>query len=130
MATTDYTEFVELAVELIEESGRAVTVRTLSGVAADITKPWKGAGAPTTLTEVTNVLAVFLPAQGTDFGRKLVDAELLKRCEQVMLVAPHPTATYEGAHVVIDGGSTWKINWMQVLKPGPVITLYCIGVSR
>lgn len=125
---TDYNEFVRLAQELIAENGRQVTLQKLDATAADISKPWKGPGAPA--VALAKVLpAVFVPASGSGLGRDIVKEELLDRVEQVALVAP-TDVSLEGFHAILDGGVRWNIDWAQALKPGPLVVLYVFGVKR
>ena len=125
---TDYTEFSQLAQELIAENGRDVTLQKLDATATDASKPWKGAGAPT-VAQSKAVPAVFVPASGSGLGRDIVKEELLDRVEQVALVAP-TDVSLEGFHIILDDGVRWNIDWAQVLKPGPTVVLYVFGVKR
>lgn len=125
---TDYTEFVELAQELISENGRQIRIQKLDATAADTSKPWKGAGTPKVGTERT-LSAVFVPASGSSLGRGIVKEELLDRVEQVALVAP-TDVSLEGFHIILDDGVRWNIDWAQALKPGPMVVLYVFGVKR
>lgn len=125
---TDYTEFVELAQELIAENGRQIKIQKLDATAADTSKPWKGPGTPTVDTE-KSLPAVFVPASGSSLGRDIVKEELLDRVEQVALVAP-TDVSLEDFHVILDDGVRWNIDWAQALKPGPMVVLYVFGVKR
>ncbi|MFA7523111.1 MAG: hypothetical protein WCY71_09335 [Halothiobacillaceae bacterium] len=125
---TDYTEFVELAQELISENGRQIEIQKLDATAADTSKPWKGAGTPTVGAKKT-LSAVFVPASGSGLGRDIVKEELLDRVEQVALVAP-TDVSLEDFHIIMDDGVRWNIDWAQALKPGPMVVLYVFGVKR
>ena len=125
----DYARAVALAQRLITKNGRAITVQQLGSIPADVTKPWKGAANPTVVNSVETV-GVFVPHAGSeDLGKFLVDEELLKRVEQVVLIAGGGTdlTTYQQ---VLDEGSVWKIDWIRGLKPGSVTVLYAVGVKR
>lgn len=124
----DYTELAALAQELILESGRTVKVQKLSSAAADATKPWLGAGAQTVTTE-RSLPAVFVPASGGGLGRELVDEELLKRVQQVALIAP-TDIDLESFNCIEDNGSKWRVEFVQVLRPANVTLLYVFGVMR
>lgn len=126
----DHSKFAATATRLISKHGRFITMQTLSATAADPTKPWKGAGTPTVASQVANVPAVFVPSYGSDLGRTVVSEELLKRVEQIALVAPLQEGL-ETMHLIIDtDGQVWKIDWAQVLKPADKTVLYVIGVTR
>ena len=125
----DHTEFLELARELISEEGRSVTFQRLSAVPANNAKPWWGAGAPTVEASVTT-LAVFLP-DGSGFGKMIEDNELFKSADQMLLVAPPETGEDLGTfHVVVDGGSRWRIEVAKELKPANLTVLFAMGVCR
>lgn len=125
----DYAEFVELAQELIDGSGRSVKVQQLSGAIADAAKPWNGPGAPTVLTERT-LIATFLELFSfIKLGVEIIDEDLLKRTEKVVMIAPLDIDISE-FHLIEDDGVIWKIEWARVLKPGPTLLLYWFGVKR
>lgn len=124
----DHTNFVELAKRLIAKQGRQITLKKLAATTADATKPWKGTGPATTSAEATTP-AVFLPAQGSGLGKVVTDKELLKRADQVALVAPHET-DLEDMTIIVDDSVQWKIEWVQVLKPADQLCLYVFGVCR
>lgn len=126
---TDFAEFVALAQELIAENGRPVALVKMSAAAADPDKPWNGPGAPAEAARVDNVLACFVPPSGSGLGRDIATPEQLARCEQVALIAPG-AEDYEPFGVIVDGGARWKVQWVSVLKPGPLTVLYAFGVKR
>ena len=123
----NHTEFVELAIELINEEGRAIVLQKLVG-STDPTKPWNGSGTPT-VAQSANSKAVFLPASGSDLGSVVTSPELLAQVTQVALVPPQ-TMDLQTMNTVVDGGVVWKINWVQVLKPADQICLYVFGLKR
>ncbi len=127
---TDYSEFVTLAQELIAENGREITFQKLQKTPADSSKPWKGAGEPIITQSVTDVFGVFVPASGSNLGRSLVNEELLKKVEQVVLVAGREE-DLEGFQLILDEDSAqWRIEWAQTLRPASVTVLYVFGVCR
>lgn len=127
----DHSDFLEMAREMIAEDGRAVTFYQLSAVAADPAKPWQGQGTPTLLNPAPT-FAVFLSHFGEfDLGKNVFDKELFKNSEQLLLVAPPISGeALEDYHIVVDGGVRWKIDIARVLKPGPIVVLIAMGVSR
>lgn len=125
----EYDASIAVALRLITQKGRLVTLQKMSNASTDPDKPWNGSGLPSVESQVNNVPACFVPHMGSNLGFINIDTELLKRSEQVALVAP----TQEGLevnNVVLDNSITWKINWVQVLKPGLQTVLYVFGVSR
>lgn len=125
----DFVKAAALALKLIEKNGRSVSIQRLDGTAADPNKPWKGTGTPTVAQSVTTP-AVFLPHASTvDLGILGVDEELLKRIEQVAIV-PGNAVDLMTFHQFLDGGTTWKIDWVRELRPATIPVLYVFGVKR
>ena len=125
----EYDASIAVAIRLITKKGRAVILQKMSNASSDPAKPWRGQGLPVVESSVPNVPACFVPHQGSDMGFISVDVELLKKSEQVALIAP----IAEGLEVndrISDNGITWKVDWVQVLKPGLQTVLYVFGVSR
>lgn len=124
----DYAELVAVAQELIEGTGREVTFQKLSATAADTNKPWRGAATPT-VESAADLIATFVPATGGGMGRELVSEEMLKRVDQVCLVAPS-AYDMEDFNTVVDGGVTWGVEWVYQLKPGSTVLLWVLGVKQ
>lgn len=127
---SDHQEFVDLAIELIDENGRGMEIDRLGNTPLDPNTPWD----KSTVVEVDNTVvsvAVFLPAEGSGFGFLGVDQDLLKETEQVCLMYPDSLgtdlATY---HRIRDNAVNWKINWVRKLAPGDQTILYAFGVAR
>ena len=121
---------IALAQRLITKNGRSVTFQRLSATAADATKPWKGPGTPT-VAQTQAVDAVFLPANGSvDLGKLGIDKELLKRVEQVCMVAGITGTDLSTFSTILDSSSRFKIDWYRELKPSDGVVLYVFGVSR
>lgn len=125
----DHSDFLALARELIQEEGRSVTFAKLDTTAADADKPWRGAGSPTLVGQVTT-MAVFLP-DGSGFGKLIEDEELFKKSEQLLLVAPPNTGEdLSDYNIVVDDSVRWKIAVTKCLKPASLALLFAMGVSR
>lgn len=121
---------IALAQRLITKNGRSATLQRLSATAVDSNKPWKGPGTPT-VAQSQVVDAVFLPANGgIDLGSLGIDKELLKRVEQVCMVAGIRGTDLGTFTVVLDGAVRYKIDWYRELKPSDSAVLYVLGVSR
>ncbi len=123
----DYTELVTVARSLIEGTGRQVTFQKLSTSPIDPSKPWNGPGVPTVQSSAV-LFATFVPAGGGGFGREFVSEEMLRRVDQVCLVAPNSNNMSE-FNTVIDT-ATWGIEWVHELKPGSTTLLWAIGVKQ
>jgi hypothetical protein len=126
----DYARAVALAQRLIDKNGRTITIDQLSSVPVDANKPWKGPAVPT-VAATASLKAVFLPvSSASELGLFAKDDELLKRVEQVALIAADGVNDLTAFHRITDVGSFWKVDWTRELKPGPTTILYAIGVKR
>ena len=143
----DYSEFVELARELIAESGRSVQLCKLENNTPDPSKPWLG--GPSEVVQPTDnltVIGTFLPTTGnggglaanggSGIGTSFVKDELLAQVNQIVLVAPPDDEpdTFAGGRfanhdVILDNDARYLIKWAEVLRPGNVVTLYVFGVT-
>lgn len=125
----DYARAVALAQRLINKNGRLITIDRLSSVPVDADKPWKGPGAPT-VDATVSPKAVFLPhASLIDLGLFAKDDELLKRVEQVALIASDGVNDLSGFHRITDV-VMYRIDWVRALKPGDTVILYAMGIKR
>lgn len=125
----DYEELLAVVLELIADTGRSVTFELLDATAADASKPWRGAGTPAVAASVTTP-ATFVPPAGSGLGGSFVSEELLKKADQVCLVAPSDTFDIATSTSIQDGGTRWRVEWVQALKPADVALLYAVGVKR
>lgn len=126
----DFNRAVALAQRLINKNGRTVDLLKLDATAADADKPWKGAGTPTTADTYTGK-GVFLPVSSLqELGKYLVDEELLKKCDQVAMMAGGAGKDLTTFHQFVDGSVKWRIEWARELKPADITVLYAFGVCR
>jgi len=125
----DMAKAVALAQRLITANGRKISVVKLSGVAADPTKPWRGAGVPTALKTVKTSGVFLSHASNIDLGKFITDlGDLMKRVEQAVLIPGG--VDLSAFDQIIDGAIIWKIDWTRELKPGTTTALYAMGVKR
>jgi hypothetical protein len=126
----DYAELLATAQELIADAGRVVTFERLAAGAPSAAQPWKGAGTPT-VEASAQAAAVFVPVSGHDLGGLAVSKELLARCEEVCMTAPAGDGfDMQRCTSIADGGTRWRVTWVQTLKPGDTVVLYALGVAR
>lgn len=133
----DYQKAAQLALRLISENGREVTLVKLGQAASDPAKPWRGNPDARTTPEAEAIApGVFVPASGSGLGFFSEDQELIKRSEQILLVAAESVSSYklEDFNEVIDPedivNTRWRIELVRMLKPGAIRLLYAIGVKR
>ena len=135
MTAIDYNAMAAVAEQLIDENGREITIFRFDQTFTDSAKPWKGPTDPRgTPDETATLNAVFVPISGAaSLGMKTLDQDLLKRTEQVCLIAPGVTSVpfdLATANEIIDGGVNSKVTFVETLKPGDTVLLYYVGVSR
>jgi hypothetical protein len=125
----DYVRMQATALRLIEANGRVVTLQRLSNTPADAAKPWNGPSTPT-VAEEQEVTAAFVPHAGNiEMAKDLIDADLLKRCDQIALVGVSGTQDFKDFNQLVDDGVTYKIPFMRVLQPGTETLLYVFGIK-
>lgn len=148
-----YDSAVALALRLIKKFGRVVTFNELGvisgssltteggdtlttedgdtllleGGAGPSATPWR-ADAPNVVISITQP-AVFLPISALDdLGLTLTADQLEKRATESVLTAPG-AVDLSKSHQIVDG-ETYTILWTKVLKPGPTVVLYAMGIAR
>ena len=131
----DYTNIATTAKRLVDKFGRSVTFRRLDRTTLDdAAKPWRGTATPrTTLDATVTAIAVIVPpSSASRLGLTTRDNELIKRSEQIMIVALGATSTDDLSTFdeVLDGTQLWKITTVETLKPGDTTLLYFVGVKR
>ena len=121
----DYEELAAVAVEMIDENGRTVTLRNQTDDPADSDTPWRGSDGSDPEDE---------PVRAVVFPTEMVDTEdsLVSRGEQVAFVAANTDlGELERFDQLIESdGTTWRIEEAQLLKPGDIRLLYIFGLSR
>jgi hypothetical protein len=127
----DYTEFVELAQELIEDFGRQVTItRRNNTTPVDPARPWKGYTDAD--TEVTPI-ALFLPEFGQLINTEDYEefAQLVREEKDTFLVAKGsvPSSDLTTFDKLIDGGDVYSIDAVREFKPGGTVIFYAVDVS-
>lgn len=124
---SNHQKFIDLALRLLKKHGRDVSLKIISGVPVDTDMPWRGtATAPTTIGPMKGA---FVPYRGFEFGSAFMDAQLFKECEEICLIAGSQ-GDLETAHILIDRGKDFKVEWIQRLFPGEQKIFYAVGVNR
>lgn len=116
---------LQKAKKMIARHGRKVLL-VVKGAAIDPEKPWLG-----TLPDVkTEALAVFVPFKGSGFGETTEQVGLLKKVNEVCLIAPDITFDITSVVSIEDGQNTSGVEWIEVLRPSDVTILAGLGVNR
>lgn len=127
----DYSGDVAFALEMIAEFGRAVTFVKQSATPGDAAKPLHGPSAAP--VSVGNVMAAFVePSSVIRLGQSSeTKPGLWKETTQIALVGAvegHDLTTF--TTITDSDGTGWKIEHVEVFKPGPTLLLYYVGVRR
>lgn len=117
---------------LVEENGREVTFIAHDTTLNDAAQPWEG---PTDARAVPSSTATmdalfFNPGERDRLGKTFVSEDLVNRSQQIMMVLPIAGVNVEDFQEVLDEGTYWKITGIEVFKPGSVVALAYVGVSR
>ncbi len=128
----DFAPLIATAQRLISENGRSVTLVEFDSAPADGSKPWKGAADPRAVPDAELTLdAVFVnPGGATSLGLSLETSDFIKRSEQIMIISPGASVDLTEFEEVLDDAVTWKIQGMEILKPGAEVVVAFIGVRR
>lgn len=124
---SNHQKFIDTAFRLIAKHGRDTFFEIISAVKADPTRPWRGTDAQPTI--LGPFKAAYVPFRGFTFGSEYTDTQLFKECDEVCLCAGGQ-GDLETAHMLVDDGIRFKIEWVQRLKPGDQKILYALGVTR
>lgn len=129
---TFYNDMATLAEELINEFGRDITFIRFDQAESDSNKPWLGPTDPRTTPNATaDIRGIFVSPTG--MGLSTVDEDLLKRSDEICIVAPgvnSPPFDLATANEMIDNSVSKKVLFTETLKPGDVTLLYFLGVAR
>lgn len=128
----DFNRLIATAQRLIVKNGRPVTLLQFDSAPATPSKPWRGASDPRATPDSTlDLSAVFVePESASRLGLSSKSDGLIKRSDQILIVSPGAAVDVTIFHEVVDTPSNWKIQGVEVLRPGDEIVLAFIGVRR
>lgn len=126
----DYTNMAAMALRLVTQNGKTITVAKLDTAPSDATKPWRGpADQRAPYVDSQSVKAVEIPLSG--IGKLVSKKDIPDDVTDFYIVAPEPsTPSLLGFDEVVDGAVTSRVTKMEVLKPADVVLLYIIGVQK
>lgn len=128
----DYTGLAAVALELVTDFGREVTLLQLSATAANPAQPWRGQADPrSTPAGSKAVSAVFVDPSSLDaLGRETTrgDSWVARASQMVIIATSEDLEKYD--ELVDTDGSRFKVIGVRMLKPGPVNLLAYVGVAR
>ena len=109
---------IATAQRLISRYGRPVTLEKLG----------PSSGGKATVSHALQVDAVFVGPSSLGFQAQ--SSDLLRRAEQIALVAPGAEVDLNGYEQLRDGGVTWAIVGVEVLRPGEQTVLGYVSIER
>ena len=124
---SNHQKFIDTALRLIAKHGRDTMFNTVSSALKNPEKPWQGTATADSV--VGPLKAVYVPFRGFEFGSEFKDSQLFKEVEEICLVAGSK-ADLEKVDKIVDDGASYKVEWVQRLRPGNQTILYAMGVSR
>lgn len=124
----DYVKLAATAKRLIEGAGRNVVFRRLGKQIDDPTKPWRASENIRNPADLeVQAQAVFVdPVSAAKMGLGLdSQSDLMKKIEAVALVAVESSPEdLETCDEIVELGTTFSIEHVEILKPGPTKLLY------
>lgn len=119
----DYTDEIEMARQMIEESGGPVTLRVFTPE-EDPTKPWRAGESD--YDDIEDLAGVFL-----SYDVKHIDGTLIQAGDQkILLAAGGLTLAPNLNGQAIRGSEVWKIVKIRQLNPAGQAILYTIQVRQ
>jgi hypothetical protein len=130
-----YENLADVASSLLTQFGRTVTFRRLNkNTLDDAAKPWRGTATPRASVDasVDGQAVSVSPSAASRLGITTEDSDLIKRSQEILIVALGSTSTDDLATFdeVLDGTKLWKISAVETLKPANLTLLYFVGVRR
>lgn len=133
--TVFFAEMAALALELIDDFGRDVTLIKNPTALLDVSQPELGPDFSVAATEET-VAASFVPPSGSGLGLeidKLFDATLVSQFQEVALIAESALSganEMESFSRVRDGSAMWKIVAVKTLRPSTNPIFHVVGLKK
>tara|TARA_R110000824_G_scaffold232498_1_gene420556 strand:- start:125 stop:514 length:390 start_codon:yes stop_codon:yes gene_type:complete len=125
----DYSALQTKAKDKIEHYGQTVDLLKESRTSASASAPWDG--TETAETRVSGVYAVYVPLTGDASVREAVAAlggTVNKSMNSFLIpfVSGHDVRTFQK---VVEDSKVWRINKVDVIKPGGTVLLYQVEVE-
>lgn len=130
----DYVKLAATTVRLITKNGKTISLKKLSTTAADPAKPWRGPAdgrAPYALEKDCKAVEVGTSTRVSDYGGMISKSDIPDTVTDIFLVAPPADASeLDDFDELLCDGTMYHIEKIIRLKPGAIVLLYVIGVSR
>jgi len=118
----DYSTLAATALRLINDKGRALTVREVTGTQPDPAKPWEG-GETLTDHAVTGVVV--------DYEQGEIDGTTIRAGDRKALVAGSALSVVpKPGWRVLDGSASLTVIRVEQVKPGATVLLWTLQVRN
>lgn len=113
-----YDEMADVSLELIEEFGRPLTLRRLTGSVPDPAKPWRATGGATNSDyPIIGIVQVMAP--------NLREGIKIERGDYITYIASKSlSVSVLLTDFIVDGGAVLSIQNVVEIKPGPTSLLF------
>lgn len=133
MTEKDYSLNLATAKRLVRKFGRSIELRKLASASPSPAEPWLGVADPVASgTSVTLFAVPVPPSSASSLGFSASQQDLMKNLSQIFIAEVGETdpENLNEYHTVFDGGTEYKIEFVEKLKPANLTLLYFIGVAR
>ena len=126
----DYTNLANVALRLIGENGRSVTLTKKSRTLVDAAKPWRGTND--TLNTTLVATAVLFDVTDEQISLNIAGGEdnrdLILRGDKMAVVAANSTSgqNLRSFDTFLDESEVYQIINVETVKPGPTTILYIL----
>ncbi len=121
----DYIALAATAKRLIDAAGRDITLTKKDRSPADPNTPWRAGGV--TDTTIGPFKGVVVPYEEKD-----VDGSIVRRGDRMALISGLDGGTnlVEQFDSLVDNGTVWKIQGVDVVNPGDTRVLYTLQLRK
>lgn len=126
----DYIPIAAVALDLVTEFGKPVTLRRLDTTPPDPDMPWRGPVDPRATPAATLEVSAFLkePPTGTALGGPASIRDWVKRAQKIAIIAGQDDLSVFSE--LVDGSDVWRVVGSATLNPGGTRLITYLGVAR
>ena len=125
----DYSEFVTLAREMIEEFGRTIRLEKLGQPTPESFLFPDNDQSGRNVSDMVNTHGLFVDESASNIEFEQTFTNLVERDAHGFYVAAIEGKSLEGWNTLFDGSTCWQINKIKILKPGNIEILAFMEVA-